>query len=283
VAAGKDGRLFLLQRLDSGGFKVLDKHYLSPCWCGPSYFTGPDGINRIVTSHGQYLHTWHVDLSPAPHLTSVTTAALPTSLQDGGFFTVVSSNGTTEGSHIVWAVGKPTDPDTTYVTVYAFSALASDVGGNYTYPLLFSAPAGTLPYTGGNANIVPVEANGKVYFASYQMLTIFGDTAASAAKTATSTAKTALRPRPIAPLASPHAVSGKLVAVSGHTLTLETRAGTSVKIDASQAIKTPKAAPPLKAGLPLTVLGSSLNAAGALEATTIMRAKGSSRGWPPDR
>jgi len=39
---------------------------------------------------------------------------------------------------------------------------------------LFQGAAGTWPYTGGNANIVPVVANGKVYVASYKELAIFG-------------------------------------------------------------------------------------------------------------
>ena len=55
------------------------------------------------------------------------------------------------------------------VTLYAFNAAAS--GG--TFPLLYSVVAGTWPNINANANIVPVVANGKVYVASYQTLTIF--------------------------------------------------------------------------------------------------------------
>jgi hypothetical protein len=285
VAEGKDGRLFLLQRQKSGGLTVVDTQQLSGCLCGPSYFTGPDGVNRIVTSDSAtsgFLNTWQVNLSPTAHLTLEGSANFPSSLQDNGFFTVVSSNGTTEGSPIIWAVGRPTDPATTYVTLYAFSGTANSDG---TITQLFSAPAGTWPNIGGNANIVPVAANGKVYVASYQTLTIFGDTAISALKPTASVAKITLLPRPSAsPDSHRHVVSGNLVAVSGSTLTLETREGKTVKIDASQALKNRKVGTPLKVGIPLTVLGSSLSAVGALEATAIMRAKGSSgQGWPLDR
>jgi hypothetical protein len=40
--------------------------------------------------------------------------------------------------------------------------------------MLFQGTAGTWPNTGGNANIVPVVVNGKVYVASNKQLNIFG-------------------------------------------------------------------------------------------------------------
>ena len=50
---------------------------------------------------------------------------------------------------------------------------------------LFSGVAGTWPNLNGNANLVPVVANGKVYVASYRQLRIFGLTpAASKSQTA---------------------------------------------------------------------------------------------------
>jgi hypothetical protein len=76
---------------------------------------------------------------------------------------------------IIWAVGRPTDPTTTYVNLYAYEALSH----NGTYKLLFSSPAGSWPNTPKNANIVPVVANGKVYVAANQSLTIFGTPPAS--------------------------------------------------------------------------------------------------------
>src|SRR5262249_18380121 len=50
VAAGKAGQMFLLDREDLGGFNangmnsVLGAFYIGPCWCGPSYFSGSDGV-----------------------------------------------------------------------------------------------------------------------------------------------------------------------------------------------------------------------------------------------
>ncbi len=48
---------------------------------------------------------------------------------------------------------------------------------------LFNAAAGTWPNLQGNANLVPVVANGLVFVASNQQLQIFGLTGADAKKT----------------------------------------------------------------------------------------------------
>ena len=157
----------------------------------------------------------------------------------------------------------------------AFDATA--VGG--TLNLIFSSPAGSWTHTNGNANIVPVVANGLVYVASDKALTIFGVVRAHAAL---QTAQTAVQPSPVASLASPHEITGTLLAISGSTLTLQTRTGKSAKIYAAQAIQNEQVAP-LFVGQPFTALGSSFDANGALVATSIVQAKGSSGElWPPD-
>src|SRR6202035_5207051 len=162
------------------------------------------------------------------------------------------------------------------ITLSAFDATA--VGG--TLNLIFSSPAGSWTHANGNANIVPVVANGKVYVASNKALTIFGILPAHAAL---QTAQTAVQPSPVASLASPHEITETLLAVSGSTLTLQTRTGKGVKIDDAQAVQNEEVAP-LFVGVPFTALGSSFDANGALVATSIVRANGSSGAlWPPDR
>ena len=58
VTAGKEGMMYLLNRASLGGFtpggpdKVLDTKFIGLCWCGPSFFTGPDGVGRVVSSGG---------------------------------------------------------------------------------------------------------------------------------------------------------------------------------------------------------------------------------------
>jgi hypothetical protein len=291
VAGGKAGILYLLNRdaMSSGGYNsaaVLDSHQLGSCWCGPSYFVGSDGVSRIVSSMGtdlsddglSVLSTWQLQLSPSPHLVQEGTAPIPpngqdTVGQDDGFFTVVSSNGTLAGSAIIWGVMRPTT--TTNLTLYAFAAQVS----NATYQQLFSSSAGSWPNTTGNANVVPVVANGMVYVASNQALTIFGVPSGSAAVAAVAKQ---IAPPPPARLKSPHVVTGKLLSINGSMLTLQTRAGFAVTIDGSLAAEKRQVAV-LKRGTPYMAQGSSLNAAGILRAESIARAKVSSRLWPPDR
>jgi hypothetical protein len=64
--------------------------------------------------------------------------------QAGGFFTSISSNGTHDGSAIIWAVGRPTSTTTPNVTLYALNGTATGT----TLPLLL---------LGGRGNLVELE------------------------------------------------------------------------------------------------------------------------------
>src|SRR5208282_3125780 len=57
--------------------------------------------------------------------------------------------------------------------------------GGSTMKQLFKATAGIWPNLGGNANLVPVVANGQVFVASNQQLQIFGLTGTAVATTTT--------------------------------------------------------------------------------------------------
>jgi len=293
IAAGKDGRVFLLNPAHLGEPQKtspptsapppLDTHQIDACWCGPSFFIGPDGAKRVVTSHGSTLSTWKVQLSPSPTLTAEASATI-SSGQDAGFFTSVSSNGGAAGSAIIWAVGRPTGAgaNPTAVTLFAFAAMPSN--GSLTQ--LFSAPAGSWPNTGGNANIVPVVANGKVYVASAYLdplgntrgqLSIFGP-----GGTGSPLASASAVSRAALPTVS-HTISGTLIAVDGGTVALRTRAGNTATIDASEALQNERVTGPLVVGSPYTAQGKTFNASGALVATAIARAKPSPGLWPLDR
>jgi hypothetical protein len=272
VGGGKDGRMFLLDRLSMK--TPLDTHQLGACWCGPSYFVGSDGIGRIVTSQGTELIAWQLILTPVPHLVQEGSVTIDTG-QDPGFFTVISSNGTESGTGIIWAVARPST--TAVITLYAFDAVP--VAG--TYKQLFSSPAGAWPYTNHDADVVPVVANGKVYVASDKALTIFG-VPTTLAPMAEATTLTRAAPAVASP-DSPHVVTGTLLEVTGSTLTLRTRDGKSVKIDHSQAGLNEQIMGPLAIGEPFVAVGSELTPAGALIATSIVRAKGASGElWPAD-
>ena len=291
VAAGKDGRVFLLNPANLGQPTntspptttppPLDTEQIDGCWCGPSFFEGPDGVGRVVTSQGLTLFTWRVLMSPSPTLAQEATATI-SSGQDPGFFTSVSSNGAAGGSAIIWVVGRPTGAgaDPTAVNLFAFAAMP--LPGSTTLTQLFSAPAGSWPNTGGNGNIVPIVANGKVFVASAYLdgsgntrgqLNIFGIGGSG----------TPIASAAVAQPVSGHMVSGTLIAVNGETLTLRTRAGKSAVIDASRALQNNRVTGPLTLGTPYTAQGATFDASGALVGTAIGRAKPATGLWPPDR
>ena len=262
AVAGKDGRLFLLDRSGTG-LKFLLLRQGAACLCAPSYFTGPDGFGRIVTSQGSAIQTF-----PLTSLSPEGTSSLSTG-QDGGFFTTVSCNGgggafwRCTNTPIIWAVSRPLSSTSTGVYLYAFSGLAA----NGSYPLLLGpTQVGSWPNLGGNANIVPTVSNGRVYVASNKLLTILSVGGTTAAPLAAAEATTA-------PPTSGFAISGTLDSVNGSTLTLTNRNGKDRLIDASKATGDGRIAAAFTKGEAYTAVGSSFTSAGALHADAISRAK----------
>ncbi len=171
VAAGKDGNMYFMNEDNLGGYStttnnVLGTYSIGGCWCGQSYFVDPsDGAARVVSSGGNTVHVWKLQTSPHPKLTGVGHASISSGGQDPGFFTSVSSNG--NASPIIWALSRPVSQKVNKVWLYAF-----DPENKMTR--LFKSPAGNWPNVGGNSNLVPVVANGKVYVGSHKQLQIFG-------------------------------------------------------------------------------------------------------------
>jgi hypothetical protein len=179
VTAGKDGRMFLLNANSLGGYtpggpdNVLNMEKIGGCWCALSFFTGPDGIGRIVSSGGNTLSTWQIIQTPSSTtLVQEASVQIPLSVRQRkaapGFFTTVSSSDTTMDAGIIWAVGIPAATPQT-LTLYAFASTPS----NGTFQLLNQVTAGVWN-SASNPNSVPVVANGQVYVASEGMLTIWG-------------------------------------------------------------------------------------------------------------
>jgi hypothetical protein len=176
VAAGKVGTLFLLNEDNLGGYSTkkngaLGSYGVGSCWCGPSYFVDPsDGAGRVVTSGGHNVEVYKVQTSSTPALTKVSASpSIPSPVQDPGFFTSITSNGTS--NPIIWALSRPTSQSGNPIYLYAFNP---ESVSNGTMQLLFRAKAGAWPNTGGNSNLVPLVANGEVFVASHAQLQIFG-------------------------------------------------------------------------------------------------------------
>jgi hypothetical protein len=173
VAAGKYGTMYLMNEDNLGGYStkknnVLGSYSIGGCWCGESYYVDPvDGLGRVVSSGGTQVKVWRVETSPKAALEDLSTSPSNDGSQDPGFFTTVSSNGT--ANPIIWALSHPP-----YLKIYLY-AYTPDSGKKGTaIKELFSAAAGTWPNLGGNANLIPVVANGQVFVATYKQLEIFG-------------------------------------------------------------------------------------------------------------
>ncbi len=274
VAAGKAGPLYLLNRDSLGGLGgarvTLGAYNNNGCWCGPSYFVGADGTPRIVESTGNSLDIWKLQTAPATSLVRESGNNVPGG-QDPGFFTTISSNGTTSGSQVIWAVTRPTDADPANVQLMAFDPANGAAQ-------LFSGVAGTWPFAGNaNANLVPVVANGHVFVASYANLSIFGLGARADAKLAFHAP-----PRPaIEPLAGvPHEVTGVVTTIDGNNLTLRPRGGVEIHVDVTAA-RAASAYAPVAVGRPALIRGDYKD--GILVAKYVLHAKPQAAMWAADR
>jgi hypothetical protein len=277
AAAGKFGTLYLLNRNNLGGFtrggpnNDLAEEPIGKCWCGQTYFDAvSDSTPRIVASGGFNVGVWKVQTSPSIKLILTASSPQLPDGQDHGFFTTVSSAGSSAGA-IIWAVARPQSVPGN-VTLFAFK---SEPSSGTTLPTLFQGPAGRWVSTGANANLIPLVANGKVYVASYKQLEIFGPGG---------------RVPEAAPIGAPvfvtipgapHELTGRLITSSGSLLALRTRTGKIVGVDGSEAIRRERSSV-LVVGEPFTARGK-YDASGILHAIVIGRAKPSETTWPPDR
>lgn len=277
AAAGKTGTMFLLNQNNLGGYVAggpnndLAEVSVGGCWCGPSYFAVNGKKQRIVGSGGSTLTLWNVKDKSKIRLTLAGSKGLPSG-QDGGFLTSVSSNARGHNP-IIWALARPQ-----YVpgplTLVALAANESH--GTSPLTTLYQAPAGYWIEDNANANLLPAVANGKVYVASYQQLEIFGLGGSAAV-----TRSHARRVANVGPIKTPNEVTGTLLTVNGARLTLRTRDGRLVTVDAAAALKNERTGD-LVVGKPFNVRGT-YDAAGVMHAAAIVRAKPSTSSWPPDR
>jgi hypothetical protein len=234
VAGGKLTPLFLVNRDNLGGRGgELQNAESFGCWCGSSTYVSPSGQTMVVSSTGTALTTFTLQTSPSPALVNPVPSQNLSTGQDAGFFTSISSNGTTTGSAVVWALSRPTNNEPADVLLYAFDPSTQNE--------LTSQVAGTWPNTTGDADLVPVVANGRIYVASYKQVTIFGIGAPAA-----HVAVAHPQPQPEVQIASmPHSLTGIVTATSGTGLTLRLRDGSIVSVNTEGAQGTHDSALPV--------------------------------------
>jgi hypothetical protein len=251
------------------GGKEYSNINVGPCWCGPSYYMGSDGVARIVTSSNNTVGVYKLKATGTPTLTldknvgNVEGAVFP------GFFTSVSSNGTNPGTTVIWAVGRPTDFNQEPIYLHAYDA---EKGGQ-----LFTALAGYWTNSVSDSNAVPVVDNGKVYVASVKSLAIFGLKAGDTRVAALVPPKI-LERAPLAP--GQHEIRGTVRRLSGTMLVVEKRDGQTIAVDAAGAAAHHLAAPPS--------VGHALVARGTMEgdvlkADLVGHVPDHVEMWPPDR
>jgi outer membrane protein assembly factor BamB len=270
VAAGKDGRMYLLDQDNLGGYhpqrnRVLGTYPIGLCWCTEAYFVGSDDVPRVVASGGTHVTTWKVRASPRVSLVPENESAQLSTGDDPGFFTSVSSNEKKAGTAIVWAVSRPVSASDLTMRLYAFDAM--------TLATLYSAPAGGWMRVGGSPDTIPVVANGKVYVATDRRLAIFG-LSTSAGKSPASFVAATPESAPES-LSAGHDIFGTVTAVEATKFRLQTRFG-SILVEPQ--ISTPIAV----VGHAVEVFGD-YNAAGVFEAESIVHAPTAPQSWAADR
>jgi hypothetical protein len=167
----------LLNRDSLGGFKSGDAGALwhgdtgGGMWGGPATFQDAGGTTYVVYGTGSPISTYALGLSPVS--LAVQSSGTPGCLEcrNKGSQPIVSSNGTTPGTAVVWALKTPGNAGGN-LTLYAFDALKM----SHT---LFTGVAGTwtvgsgASYIGG-ALISPTVANGRVYVPTDGGVAVFG-------------------------------------------------------------------------------------------------------------
>ncbi|MFL6690201.1 MAG: hypothetical protein ACJ8IR_08480 [Alphaproteobacteria bacterium] len=165
IGAGKAGTAYLLDASHlkglegHNGYQALQKISVGGCWCGPAYFGSANGGIVYYQGGGATLRAYSVDTVNG-QLNQI--AASSDTASGSGSFPVISSNGTTANTAVVWAIerGSPTEQLKAYDAV------------NLGAPL-FAANAGN--WSNGNRSYeTPLVANGRVYVPAYLTVTVFG-------------------------------------------------------------------------------------------------------------
>lgn len=165
VAMGKASIAYLLNADSLGGLEQtegdggLQQVGISSCWCGPAYYVGPSGGVVFYQGFGDVLKSYAVATGATPSLTLAHQGT--TSAGFGGSFPVVSSNGTTAHTGVVWVLRRNT---TMQLEAYDAETLGAPI---------FAANAGHWSNSRGNFSS-PLIADGRVYAPAFKSVSVFG-------------------------------------------------------------------------------------------------------------
>ena len=183
VAASKVRALFLLDRDRLGGYapggpdrvlQVIGDDHDGSSWCigtcgGPAYYAGPTGQLIFDVWAQDALRAYRLEARGGRPRLTLADRSRNTFPGSGGSIPVVSSNGSTPGTGIVWVT---TRPDSNRVAVEPIVLYAYDAS-NLAH-VLFSAKVGLWPNPLGHPELTPTVADGRVFVGGYDQVTVFG-------------------------------------------------------------------------------------------------------------
>jgi hypothetical protein len=168
VAAGKQGTAYLLdssnlqglQGNGTKGYQPLQAVSVGGCWCGAAYFGGFGTGVVYYQGSGATLGSYSVATTGTPQLAPIATSTDGAGF--GGSFPVVSSNGNTASTAVVWAIerGNPIEQLKAYNAVTLGAPLFQSNAGSWS--------------NGSRSYLTPLVANGRVYVGAANTVTVFG-------------------------------------------------------------------------------------------------------------
>jgi hypothetical protein len=168
VAMGKQPSLYLLDQTRLGRLKPSDAGALQSLavgvkdpggiFGGPAYYAGPDGGRVFYQVNGDVLRAYAVSTGAKPALSLAAQGTSPSGF--GGSTPIVSSNGTTANTGVVWVIRR-TRP--LQLEAYDARTLGAPI---------YTGVAGNWP--GSGAFLTPLQANGRVYVPADKTVTVFG-------------------------------------------------------------------------------------------------------------
>jgi hypothetical protein len=178
VIVGKNRTLYFLNRDRLGGFHpggvddIVQEipHAVGAPFIGvhggPAYFGAPNGPLIYFAPHQDHLKAFRLLTSPTTML-SLEDQSTDIFTGEGGSIPVVSSQGSSVTTAIVWAIKRPDDPLTQTLRLEAYKA--NNLSRN-----IVDMSAGRWFNPDGNPDITPTVINGKVYVPTGNSIAVFG-------------------------------------------------------------------------------------------------------------
>ncbi len=172
VVLGKPGVLYLLNQAHLGGLTPNDGGAMQAItvtartraglWGGPAYYDGAKGPTIYTQTDTDVLRAYTVSTTGTAALTATVTGT--TLAGYGGSMPIVSSNGSTPATGVVWLIRR-TNP----IQLEAYNA---DMLGAPIFTAVAGGPWSNP--TRNNPFLTPMVANGNVYVPGYKTVEVFG-------------------------------------------------------------------------------------------------------------